>query len=283
MIEELETLIKLVPYITDRQITSVLEVVKSYPNNGKGKHRGIPGVRGGSLPRQGGVESGGGDDSDLENKLTNNRFKISADNNKFEHGAFESYLVDIEGDGRAINKPPLKGDPFPYKSKTELSENEVNAYELSKELGLDIVPPTVMRQGASFQQWIEGCVTWNNKEDDYGYNTYEDLGTMTFLDVVNCNVDRHGGNIIVHKDTGRVYAIDNGLTRITEWDKPDNYFSFEINVNDNVYTKKVRSIANDLIKYSEKRKHLETKYGINADILKIRLVSFKELMDANTN
>ena len=62
--------------VTDRYIPKPLGIVqtKSYPNNGKSKHRGIPGHQGGSLPRAGGDETGssGSESSDDLPKGYNN-------------------------------------------------------------------------------------------------------------------------------------------------------------------------------------------------------------------
>ncbi|HUP48720.1 MAG TPA: hypothetical protein VNA04_08005 [Thermoanaerobaculia bacterium] len=93
--------------------------------------------------------------------------------------------------------------------------NEIAAYELSRLLGLDTVPPTVawkMRgQAGSLQLWIEnGEPGYNPNEarrppDPYRWQNERDR--MRVFDALIENVDRNIGNMLIDP-TGKVWWID---------------------------------------------------------------------------
>lgn len=128
-------------------------------------------------------------------------------------GVNESYLCQIDGDGRAIVKPDTgKG----YGS----ASNEVYAYSLADALGFDIVPVTTYRtwedgRKSSAQSFVDNAtIEWETKVGDIKMS--EDLkdsfSQMVVMDCITGNADRHGGNWLYSTDTGKIVAIDNGFS-----------------------------------------------------------------------
>lgn len=116
--------------------------------------------------------------------------------------------------GRAIYKP-LRGERPLWDFPAGLYKREVAAYELSKAMGLGIVPPTVVRDGpfgeGSLQLFVDA---------DFGEHYFTLFETRSHLhdqfraiaafDIVANNTDRKSGHCLVDADE-KVWAIDNGL------------------------------------------------------------------------
>ena len=133
-------------------------------------------------------------------------------------GMNESYLIDIGGDEEAIFKPGL-GENSGWLGEADA---EVAFYDLSEELGFEIVPPTTVRKAgtyemadgtianknASLQHWVPDATTGEFIEDwtDISERTYSQ---MTLMDTLTGNYDRHAGNWLLVD--GDLIAIDNGM------------------------------------------------------------------------
>jgi uncharacterized repeat protein (TIGR03843 family) len=145
--------------------------------------------------------------------------------------------VQLSDDVRAVYKP-IRGErplwDFPSGS---LAGREVAAYELSRALGWDLVPLTVMRDGplgpGSCQLWLDDLVEppvgfvaaqelpadWlavAAARDDEG-NPYvlahaDDprLLRLALFDAVANNADRKGGHVLSTPDGG-LYGVDHGV------------------------------------------------------------------------
>lgn len=94
--------------------------------------------------------------------------------------------------------------------------NELAAYELSRFLGLETVPPTVAwkmgRRSGSLQLWIEqGQPGYNPKEKDRlppdPERWQKERDKMRAFDALIENIDRNVGNMLIDP-TGRVWWID---------------------------------------------------------------------------
>jgi uncharacterized repeat protein (TIGR03843 family) len=93
-----------------------------------------------------------------------------------------------------------------------LANREVAAYRLSRELGLDLIPFTVLRNGpfgpGSVQQWIDvpdelDIVALVRSEPDQ-------LRKLALFDAIANNTDRKFGHILQDKD-GKYFGCDHGL------------------------------------------------------------------------
>lgn len=91
---------------------------------------------------------------------------------------------------------------------------EAMAYELSKTLGSDLIPPTAIRdidgEVGSVQEWHFGCVNYAVTEVslDIPEDRQIDASVMDYL---MGNTDRHDNNYMVNVDSGDLVLIDNGL------------------------------------------------------------------------
>jgi uncharacterized repeat protein (TIGR03843 family) len=128
-----------------------------------------------------------------------------------------TFLVTLragDDEAQAIYKPGRGERPlwdFPH----GLYRREVAAWHLSDVLGLDIVPPTVTRDGpfgeGSFQFYIPSdfeqhyFTLFEGRPD-----LHDQLRTICAFDLIANNTDRKSGHCLLGLD-GRVWAIDNGL------------------------------------------------------------------------
>jgi len=128
------------------------------------------------------------------------------------------FVADLEhpelGSGLGIYKPERGEQPlhdFPYGT---LYQREVAAYEYSRLLGWDFVPPTVEREGphgiGSMQLFVP-----HNPADHFfelrEQDTYdEQFARVAAFDLVANNADRKGGHLLLGPDE-RIWCIDQGL------------------------------------------------------------------------
>jgi len=95
--------------------------------------------------------------------------------------------------------------------------NDIAAYQLSKLLGFDLVPPTVERKyngkNGVFQYWIENATNRSEMiEKKIKYEGYCKRGSQIALtrvwDALIYNEDRNTGNIVFQKDQWQLWLID---------------------------------------------------------------------------
>ena len=124
--------------------------------------------------------------------------------------------LDAGGDGvLAVYKPQQGERPlwdFEYGS---LHRREVATYEVSRHLGWEVVPPTVLRDGplgeGSVQLFIEHDPRRHYfvllEEDDHD----EALARMAAFDLLVNNADRKAGHVLLAADD-HIWGCDHGLT-----------------------------------------------------------------------
>ena len=132
-------------------------------------------------------------------------------------GSNYTFLVDVQHEGetyQAVYKPCKGEQPLWDFPDNSLAQREVAAYLLSEQLGLHIVPVTIMREDGphgrgSLQQYIEYDIEYH-----YFNFTNEDkdlLIPVMFFDILINNADRKGSHIFFENDTHKLYAIDHGV------------------------------------------------------------------------
>lgn len=127
-----------------------------------------------------------------------------------------TFLVTVCDDAEqalAIYKPCRGERPLWDFPDGTLALREVAAFHVSRALGWDFIPPTVLREGflglGAVQLYIEA-------DPEAHYFTLRDEYTPTFqrvaaFDYIVNNADRKGGHCLKDKD-GYIWTIDHGLT-----------------------------------------------------------------------
>ncbi len=118
------------------------------------------------------------------------------------------------GEGLGIYKPARGERPlhdFPYGT---LYSREVAAYEFSRLLGWEIVPPTVERDGPEGVGSMQLFIEHDPSEHYFNFRENEQLEQqfvqIAAFDLLANNADRKGGAMLLAAG-GRLWCIDNGL------------------------------------------------------------------------
>ena len=128
-----------------------------------------------------------------------------------------TFLVHVRHDDtlvKAIYKP-LRGERPLWDFPPGLYRREIAAYLLSDAMGLDLVPPTIEREGpygiGSLQLFVEADFT------EHYFTLFEkrpelhdQFRAMAAFDVIANNTDRKSGHCLIDADS-HVWGIDNGL------------------------------------------------------------------------
>lgn len=118
------------------------------------------------------------------------------------------------GDGLGIYKPRRGERPLYDFPSATLYRREIAAYEFSRLLGWDLIPPTVEAEGpqgvGSLQLFVE-----HNPAEHYFELRDRDVHDEQFVrfaafDLMANNADRKGGHLLLDPH-GHVWGIDNGL------------------------------------------------------------------------
>lgn len=128
-----------------------------------------------------------------------------------------TFLVDLEhpaAELQAIYKPHRGERPL-WDFPSGLYRRERAAYVLSTALGWDLVPPTVLREGALGVGSLQLVVPCDYEQ--HFFTLVEDpahhhvLKRLCLFDVVANSTDRKAGHCLLGNDA-KIYAIDNGLS-----------------------------------------------------------------------
>ncbi len=151
-----------------------------------------------------------------------------------------TFLVRVTRAGVAVNGiyKPVKGERPLWDFPPGLHRREIAAYELSDELGWDVVPPTVERMGphgtGSIQLFIDANFDQHHFTLVKSAVHHPDLRKLCALDLLANNTDRKAGHCLLSK-WGRVYGIDHGLCfsrdfklRTVIWDFADEPIGEEL-------------------------------------------------------
>ena len=121
---------------------------------------------------------------------------------------------EAHGEGLGIYKPARGERPlhdFPYGT---LYSREVAAYEFSRLLGWEIVPPTVEREGPEGMGSMQLFIEHDPSEHYFTFRDREQFEQQLILiaafDLLANNADRKGGAVLLGQG-GRLWCIDNGL------------------------------------------------------------------------
>lgn len=126
-------------------------------------------------------------------------------------------LVNVTCSGettRAVYKPG-KGERPLGDFPAGLYRREVAAYELSRALGWNQVPCTVLRDGPHGEGSMQLFVDFDPHEHYFTLleshpDLHDELRRMAVFDIVANNTDRKGGHVLLGTD-GAVWGIDHGV------------------------------------------------------------------------
>ena len=136
---------------------------------------------------------------------------------RMPHSSNATFLVAVQCDEtsfQAIYKP-LRGERPLWDFEPGLHRREIAAYLLSQAMGINMVPPTVLREGplgeGSLQHFIDADVEqhyftiFEQRED-----LHDQLRAMCVFDIVANNTDRKAGHFLLGLDD-KVWGIDHGV------------------------------------------------------------------------
>ncbi len=120
---------------------------------------------------------------------------------------------DLGSGPRGIYKP-ARGERPLWDFPSGLYRREVAAFEMSRHLGWDLVPPTVERDGPLGSGSLQWFVDAEFEQHYLTLNERDGLRLsfqrLCAFDIVTNNTDRKSGHCLLADD--RIWAIDNGLS-----------------------------------------------------------------------
>jgi uncharacterized repeat protein (TIGR03843 family) len=152
-------------------------------------------------------------DSPLETLLTQGKISLTG---QFVWGSNYTFLVEVAGEGgpiAAVYKPARGERPLWDFPSGSLASREVAAYRVSRALGWDLVPLTVLREdGPAGQGSLQVFV---DADPERHYFTFSDdekqrLRPVAAFDLLINNADRKGGHVLLSPG-GHLWLIDHGV------------------------------------------------------------------------
>jgi uncharacterized repeat protein (TIGR03843 family) len=136
-----------------------------------------------------------------------------------------TFLVEVscgggETSARAIYKP-LRGERPLWDFEPGLHRREAAAYHLSEAMGLDLVPPTVLREGPLGEGSVQWFVEVDHRQHYFTiHESREDLHdalrAVAAFDLIANNTDRKSGHVLIDADD-HIWGIDHGLCFASEF------------------------------------------------------------------
>ncbi len=152
--------------------------------------------------------------NDVEEKLLSGEMEILG---RMPYSSNLTLLVEVGSDDsvlRGIYKPGQGERPL-WDFGDRLYRREVAAYELSKLLNWNLIPPTILRDGPLGEGSVQLFVEADFSEHYFTLYERDDLREQLIkffiFDVIANNTDRKSGHILIQDDT-KLWGIDNGLT-----------------------------------------------------------------------
>ena len=138
---------------------------------------------------------------------------------RLAHSSNATLLVRLESDeghghGHAVYKP-LRGERPLWDFPPGLYKREVAAQLLSEVLGLDLVPPTIVREGPDGEGSLQLFIDADPHEHYFSIHEsrpdlHDRLRDFAFFDFIANNTDRKSGHILLDNED-RLWGIDHGV------------------------------------------------------------------------
>ena len=121
---------------------------------------------------------------------------------------------------RAIYKP-LRGERPLWDFEPGLHRREVAAYHLSEAMGIDLVPPTIVRDGPLGEGSLQWFVEVDHSQHYFTIHEtredlYDALRAVATFDLIANNTDRKSGHVLIDGDD-HIWGIDHGLCFAAEF------------------------------------------------------------------
>lgn len=164
-----------------------------------------------------------------------------------------SFLVTVSHEGMtlpAVYKPRRGESPLWDFEWGTLCQRETAAYMVSKSLGWNLVPPTVLREGTRGVGSVQLYIA--NSESEHYFTVQEDARFVPFLrrlalfDYVINNADRKSGHCLLGDDR-RLWAIDHGICFHTEYKLRTVIWEFSELSIDAAYLDDLKALHQDLL------------------------------------
>lgn len=131
------------------------------------------------------------------------------------HASNTTVLAGAADGSLWVYKPERGEQPlwdFPWRT---LATREVLTFEVARALGLDVVPETLAADGpfgpGSAQRFLDEDTAFDPRPLLHP-RPDPVLWPIAVLDIVTNNADRKLGHMIIERDTGAIWGIDQGLT-----------------------------------------------------------------------
>jgi uncharacterized repeat protein (TIGR03843 family) len=134
-----------------------------------------------------------------------------------------TFLVNVrcgEEVAQAIYKP-TRGERPLWDFEPGLHRRELAAYRLSEAMGLDLVPPTIIRDGPHGEGSLQWFVDADHQQHYFTiHESREDLHgalrAVAAFDLLANNTDRKSGHVLIDGDD-HIWGIDHGLCFATDF------------------------------------------------------------------
>ncbi len=135
-----------------------------------------------------------------------------------------TFLVNLSVDGEPVGQAiykPLRGERPLWDFEPGLHRRELAAYLLSEAMGIDLVPPTIIRDGPHGEGSMQWFVEADHQQHYFTiYEAREDLHDVmrgiALFDLLANNTDRKSGHVLIDGDD-HLWGIDHGLCFAAEF------------------------------------------------------------------
>jgi uncharacterized repeat protein (TIGR03843 family) len=128
-----------------------------------------------------------------------------------------TFLVDITRGKQACKAiyKPQRGERPLWDFEPGLYRRELAAYRLSEAMDIDLVPPTVVRDGPLGEGSLQWFVDADHEQHYFTIHEarsdlHDRLREVAVFDLVANNTDRKSGHVLIDAD-GHIWGIDHGL------------------------------------------------------------------------
>jgi uncharacterized repeat protein (TIGR03843 family) len=132
----------------------------------------------------------------------------------------ELRCTDTGSRARAIYKP-LRGERPLWDFEPGLHRREIAAYHLSEAMEIDLVPPTIIRDGPLGEGSLQWFVEVDHSQHYFTIHEsreelHDALRAVAVFDVIANNTDRKSGHVLIDADD-HIWGIDHGLCFASEF------------------------------------------------------------------